>query len=177
MPQPCKICRHTDHQAIDAALLEGFPALRAIGEQYGVSKDSLSRHFHAHVSDDGDQDEARQANTGAADSVLKRGKTIKLDEPRSATEPTDTVPILNNQNQSNEPAADPLDVETHYSAFLDRWRGQFWITRDQMRAWEFDSEELEGLLDEAIRRGDLWNVGQFYGASSNTLARFAGWRA
>jgi hypothetical protein len=160
MPQPCKICSHTERQAIDAALLEGFPALRAIGEQYGVSKDSLSRHYRAHIPDDAgddDQDEARQANAGTADSVLKHRKTIEPGEPRSATE------------------TDPLDVEAHYSTFLDRWRGRISIRRDEMAAWEYEqTEEIEGLLDEAMRRGDLWRIGDFYGQTLKTMARFSG---
>ena len=63
---PCKICKHSDRQAIDAVLLEGWPSLRMIGTQYGVSKDSLLRHYRAHVPDTGDdsggdeESEARQ---------------------------------------------------------------------------------------------------------------------
>jgi hypothetical protein len=57
MPQPCKICRHADRQAIDAVLLEGWPSLRVIGTQYGVSKDGLLRHYRAHLPDKGDEEE------------------------------------------------------------------------------------------------------------------------
>jgi hypothetical protein len=175
MPQPCKICRHENRTKIEAALLEGYPALRAIGTQYGVSKDALHRHRAAHLRDDDqadDQAEARQANAGAADSVLKHRKTIEPGELRSATE---TTPILNNQNHSNEPDADPPYVEAHYSVFLDRWRGRISIRRDEMAAWEYEqTEEIEGLLDEAMRRGDLWRIGDFYGQTFKTMARFTG---
>src|SRR5215510_5911563 len=51
MVMPCKICKHSDRQAIDAVLLEGWPSLRVIGTQYGVSKDSLLRHYRAHIPD------------------------------------------------------------------------------------------------------------------------------
>jgi hypothetical protein len=49
MPQSCKICIHTDRQAIDAAILANRDSLRSLAAQYGVSKDSLSRHFHTHL--------------------------------------------------------------------------------------------------------------------------------
>jgi len=49
MGQSCKICIHASRQAIDAALLANRDGLRIIGAQYGVSKDSLARHFRAHL--------------------------------------------------------------------------------------------------------------------------------
>jgi len=49
MGQSCKICTHADARAIDAALLANRDGLRIIGAQYRVSKDSLSRHFRAHL--------------------------------------------------------------------------------------------------------------------------------
>jgi hypothetical protein len=51
MTQLCKVCKHADRQAIDAVLLEGWLSLRVIGAQYGVSKDSLLRHYRAHIPD------------------------------------------------------------------------------------------------------------------------------
>ena len=69
MPQPCKICVHASRQAIDDALLANRDGLRIIGAQYGVSKDSLSRHFRTHL-------EPRQA-TGLE----------QLTEPQQVSEP------------------------------------------------------------------------------------------
>lgn|SRR5262245_1029438 len=66
------------------------------------------------------------------------------------------------------------EVEARYSAFLERWRGRISIGRDEMAAWEYEqTEELEGLLDEAMRRGDLWRIGDFYGQTFKTMARFS----
>jgi hypothetical protein len=50
MPQPCKICEHPQREAIEAELSGSWErSLRAIGGQYGVTKDSLSRHSQAHM--------------------------------------------------------------------------------------------------------------------------------
>jgi hypothetical protein len=176
MPQRCKVCKHANRQAIDAALLEGYPALRAIGEQYGVSKDSLSRHFHAHIPDDaGDEDDDQDGDdlAGLSLAVTEKGP----DEARQVCEiaeqkkePADDSTVTNSE--------DLHDAEAHYSAFLDRWRGRISIGRDEMAAWKFEqTEEIEGLLDEAIRRGDLWRIGQFYGQTFKTIARFCNPRA
>jgi hypothetical protein len=49
MPQSCRICTHVDARAIDAELLANRDSLRSLAAQYGVSKDSLTRHFHTHL--------------------------------------------------------------------------------------------------------------------------------
>jgi hypothetical protein len=57
MPRHCKICKHPQREEIEAKLSGSWErSLRAIGHQYGVSKDSLSRHSQAHmhpIEDDG----------------------------------------------------------------------------------------------------------------------------
>ena len=68
MAQSCKVCGHGQLQAINAELVANRSGLRAIAAQYGVSKDSLSRHWRAHV------DEPRQT------TELKQ-----LTEPQTAT--------------------------------------------------------------------------------------------
>jgi len=43
MPRPCSVCTHKDAEAINKALTAG-EKLKAIADQYGVSKAALSRH-------------------------------------------------------------------------------------------------------------------------------------
>ena len=43
MPQRCSVCAHADHEAIDAAIVEG-ESLRNIAERYAVSTTALHRH-------------------------------------------------------------------------------------------------------------------------------------
>lgn len=155
MPQACKICRHSMRQAIDAVLLKGRPSLRMIGTQYGVSKDSLLRHYRAHIpgtSDGVEENEARQI-----DEIAEHEK-----EP----EARQVAELVEQKKEA--------DVDARYLAFVDRWRGNLWIRVEMMADWPYEREELEDLLDEAIRRGDLWTVGRFCGPAIRTLAR---WRA
>lgn len=48
MPRPCSICRHSDREAIEAALSEATP-LRIIAERFGTSVAALHRHQQAHA--------------------------------------------------------------------------------------------------------------------------------
>jgi len=48
MPKKCSICIHAEHEAIDAAILNGEP-LRVIAQRFVVSRDALYRH-KSHVS-------------------------------------------------------------------------------------------------------------------------------
>lgn len=69
MPQPCKICKHPEREAIEAELSGSWErGLRSIGHQYGVSKDSLSRHSQAHMRliEDGGQTVADPAGADGA---------------------------------------------------------------------------------------------------------------
>jgi hypothetical protein len=106
MPQPCKICRHPQREAIDAVLAEGSQSLRVIGEQYGVSKDSLFRHSLAHMTgtkDDGPQNQPRHDDLGQPrtkkDSVEDGGQR---DQPRQTCEASPTpveirVPLIDRE--------------------------------------------------------------------------------
>src|SRR6516164_9108315 len=49
MPQTCTVCRSKKRREIDAALIAGQP-LRDIARQYGLSKDSASRHRSHHLT-------------------------------------------------------------------------------------------------------------------------------
>jgi|SRR5215510_3254207 len=160
MPQICKACVHPERAAIDAVLVEGRPSLREIGAQYGVSKDSLSRHYHAHIPDDDGQggyvlnnqsfsnpsDEARQADAGAEnkgdDSVLKQGKT---------TEPEEADTILKSGKN-----VEPEDAEARYTAFLEHWRFNIGFKLGDMADWPEKGEDLQALISEGIERGDLF---------------------
>lgn len=106
-----------------------------------MSKDSLSRHWHAHVDADDGQDE------------------------RSATEQAESSPVLNNQNESNGGAearqskpgaagsvlkqgktATPEGAEERYTAFIGRWRYNIGITLDDMAGWAEKGEDLQALI-------------------------------
>jgi hypothetical protein len=48
-PGLCAICTHTDRTRIELLRVGGVP-LRVLADQFGVSKDSVHRHFVSHVS-------------------------------------------------------------------------------------------------------------------------------
>jgi hypothetical protein len=50
MAQPCTICTRPDRDAIDHAIISGKTSYRAMARQYGVGREALARHHHAHVS-------------------------------------------------------------------------------------------------------------------------------
>jgi hypothetical protein len=138
MPQSCKICTHADRQAIDAALLANRDGLRIIGAEYGVSKDSLRRHFRAHL-------EPRQATEPGQD-VLPR----QVGEPQSATRASVGVRKPPVEASASEP--DPsLD---RYYAFIDRFRGKR-ISRAEVATWGYDPEEVQVFVEVALECGDL----------------------
>lgn len=94
MPQRCKICHHAKREEIEDLLLDGYPSLRDIGAQFGVSKDSLSRHTQSHMGEfveeeDGlMEDEPRQTY---GNSTPEKEKEIEIS-------PVDALPGL----ESNE---------------------------------------------------------------------------
>src|SRR5262245_17857833 len=161
MAQACKICNHADRQAIDAILVEGWPSLRVIGSQYGVSKDSLLRHFRAHVPD-----AAADDGQGVEEpDELSLAVTEKEPEARQASEDSaeekepEARQILQVVEQEKEPT--PY-AEARYRAFIERWRGRIAVGRDELTEWPFDGEELKVLIEAAVSRGDLWQLGKFY---------------
>jgi hypothetical protein len=50
MPQPCTICVHEEHDAIDRALIGGT-GFRDLARQYGVSRDAIARHRSRHLTE------------------------------------------------------------------------------------------------------------------------------
>ncbi|MGX9431772.1 hypothetical protein [Bradyrhizobium sp. LeoA1S1] len=44
----CRVCQHREHAAIDLALAHGV-SVRALGQRYGLSKDSVYNHAKAHL--------------------------------------------------------------------------------------------------------------------------------
>lgn len=76
MPQLCKICHHSNREEIDGLLLDGYPSLREIGMQFGVSKDSLFRHSQAHL-----------------DAPVATDETLVDDEPRQGEGIGDLTPV------------------------------------------------------------------------------------
>ena len=98
---PCKICKHSDRQAIDAVLLEGWPSLRMIGTQYGVSKDSLLRHYRAHVPDTGDD--------SGGDEESEARQVVEIAEEKKVPEARQMAEVV---EQKKEPEAPALQLWT-----------------------------------------------------------------
>lgn len=130
MPQPCKICIHADRQAIDAELLANRDGLRVIGAQYGVSKDSLARHFHIHL-------QPRQAY----EEDVRCQMSDVSSEPRQ---------VSASQAATSEPEPD-MD---RYHAFIERFRGKR-VSRSEVATWGYDPGELEVFIEVALECGDL----------------------
>jgi hypothetical protein len=47
MPRECTICKHESRHEIDSALVSGIASIRTVSQQYGVSKDALTRHVRS----------------------------------------------------------------------------------------------------------------------------------
>jgi hypothetical protein len=47
----CKVCAHPERVGIEL-LLAGGAGQKAVGQKYGISKDSVHRHWHGHVSEE-----------------------------------------------------------------------------------------------------------------------------
>jgi len=149
MPQPCKICNHAEREAIEAELSGSWErSLRAIGDQYGVSKDSLSRHSQAHMRFAEGEDQADAHN------VVSRSAFADSTETESAP-----------------------PAEREYQDFLRRWERQSWIAPANLQAafsLELDGDQaskLAGLLAEAVRRGDLVEKAGLYFRTDQLTSR------
>jgi len=151
MPQACKICAHPEHQAIDAVLADGWPSLRVIGAQYGVTKDSLLRHWRAHLA----------PSIEEAPSVED-----ELSEPRQNGEDS---PVKNSEKTET---AGIEDAEALYQAFIERWRERVAIKADEMATWPEGIEGSRELLQIACGRGDLVAFGDYYCATALQILRF-----
>ena len=87
MPQPCRICNHPQREAIDAELSGAWErSLRAIGVEYGVTKDSLQRHSQAHlvVVEDKISADAEGSASNVAEISVEESATVG--EPRQTDE-------------------------------------------------------------------------------------------
>lgn len=162
MPQLCKICTHHQREAIDGLLLDGWPSLREIGAQYGVSKDSLFRHWRTHVAEAPDGLAPEETGRDDGSSTLKNSEeTARQDaEARQSYE----YP----QPEKSDSEAEAEDAEARYQAFIERWRGRLGIKADEIATWPGGTE----LLEAAIARGDMFSLGEFYCASVKTTLRF-----
>lgn len=137
MPQHCKICEHSQREEIEAKLSgEWERSLRDIGQHYGVSKDSLSRHSQAHmqiIEDDDQADEARQ------DAQERDAEQVAADEEREYLE------FLRRWEHRSWLFPAPLRVSFSLEFNDDR------------------AEKLSGLLAKAFARGHLVErVGLYY---------------
>jgi len=169
MAQACKICKHTDRQAIDAVLVEGWPSLRVIGSQYGVSKDSPLRHYRAHIPDDSQGDEEPVARQ-LAEVVEQKKEPIDLNnqsKSNGGAEPRQSKPgavgSVLKQGKTTEPEkvdnvlksgknVEPEDAEARYRAFIEHWS-------DRIGVWLSELDGEGDLVEEGISRGDLKIIG------------------
>jgi hypothetical protein len=104
MAMPCKICKHSDRQAIDAVLLEGWSSLRVIGAQYGVSKDSLLRHYRAHIPDVAGDEGGYWAGEDSPRELLRNADDGQGDEESLAvTEKSEPRQMAEVAEQKKEP--------------------------------------------------------------------------
>jgi hypothetical protein len=125
--------------------------LRAMGAEYGLSKDTLYRHAARHLPEEPEEDKARQVGD------LDEGKK----EPDEARQMAEVV------EQKKEP-----DDEARYQAFIERFKGRGFVWRADMVGWPYQLEELDELIDTAKGRGDLLNVGRLYCPSVQAVNRF-----
>jgi hypothetical protein len=146
MPQPCKICEHPQREAIEAELSGSWErGLRSIGDQYGVSKDSLSRHSQAHMRfvEDRPAEDRTDAHNAASRSAFRALK----DNGHAVTDSTG--------------AESASAAEREYRNFVRQWERCSWIAPANLQAAflaEFSADrasKLAGLLAEAVERGDL----------------------
>jgi hypothetical protein len=77
-PRPgiCSVCIHPDRPRIELARVSGV-SLRVVADKYGVSKDSVSRHFRTHVSKD------RKTELMAGPAAVENLANAASDESRS----------------------------------------------------------------------------------------------
>lgn len=79
MPQTCRVCIHPERETIDAELTRDWErGLRAIGAQYGVSKDSLNRHAQKHLPQE--LEDSPATATAGINSTEKSGEARQLAE-------------------------------------------------------------------------------------------------
>jgi hypothetical protein len=151
MPQACKICKHPERPDIDAVLAEGWPSLRAIGAQYSVTKDSLLRHWRAHLA-----------------PTIEEAPSVEDEwsEPRQNSE---DPPVKNSERTET---AGVEDTEARYPAFIERWRKRVAIKADEMATWPEGIEGSRELLQIACARGDLFALGDYYCATARQILRF-----
>jgi hypothetical protein len=76
MAQICKVCIHPDRQSIDAELSRNWErSLRAMGAEFGLSKDTLFRHAQRHLPQaPGDVDETEEAEQRQVAEVAEEEK-------------------------------------------------------------------------------------------------------
>jgi hypothetical protein len=147
MPQQCRVCSHPERAAIDAELLREWErSLRAIGAEFGLSKDALFRHAQRHLPN-GDED-----SPIAPDSILNNQN--ESDEPRQGDENSA------HEKKDDPPAAD----EARYQAFIERWR-------ERRGVWRYELEGEEELIETAVNRGDLFAFGAVYVRSAQAASR------
>ncbi|MFA6364586.1 hypothetical protein [Methanoregula sp.] len=68
----CSICEHKSRHEIDSALVSPGASLRAIAQQYRVSKDALSRHIKAGHIEEKIQKAANAYEAIAGEGLLRR---------------------------------------------------------------------------------------------------------
>jgi hypothetical protein len=105
-PGQCSTCNHPERTRIELLRVSGVP-LRALAEQFGVSKDSVHRHFLSHVSQKrraelvaGPAAVEQLANAAAAESkslldYLGIARSVLFNQFLSAAEAGDRAGVVN----------------------------------------------------------------------------------
>ena len=76
MPGKCSVCFHAERARIEALRVNGV-SLRTLSEKFGISKDSVSRHFKSHVT------QARRAELLAGPARVEELANAAADESKA----------------------------------------------------------------------------------------------
>ena len=115
MPQRCTICTHRRRKVINAALLR-LEAYRDIAARFGVSKDSLARHYHNHLVSE-DEPETNSDETGTATSLTadkQRENSVPAQTPFGKFAPgkdQHRIPRIPQNETRAVQAGEPLDLK------------------------------------------------------------------
>src|SRR5262245_12973687 len=152
MPQTCRVCIHPERETIDAELTRDWErGLRAIGAQYGVSKDSLNRHAQKHLPQ---ELEDSPATATAGINSTEKGDCAEIAQKKDEEPEARQVAEVVEQKKEPDPwalwsPAEPEaaqtektpkkepDAEARYQAFVEHWRDRLAVRQDETAEWSF----------------------------------------
>jgi hypothetical protein len=116
VPGKCSVCFHAERARIEALRVNGV-SLRVLSEKFGISKDSVSRHFKTHVS------RARRAELLAGPARVEELANAAADESKALIDYLSiTRSVLFSQFLSAAEAGDRGGVSLIASRLLDALR-------------------------------------------------------